>query len=131
MKILVLAIAASVTIVVIASISLFILPDNRPTCFSCPEISTPTSQLLATNNSSVQNASIVIIPQGAEDPSSGKNYEPQYLHVVIGVNNTVKWINVDTATSSIFADNQNDPDFFNATNTQTNLPNYKLPNNLQ
>lgn len=83
------------------------------------------------NYSQSSQISTVIIPQGAGDPSSGKNYEPQYIRVIIGVNNTVKWINDDIATSSIFADNQNDPDFFNATNTQTNLPNYKLPNNLR
>ena len=91
-------------------------------------------QLHAENTSNYSQSpqiTTVIIPQGAEDPSSGKNYEPQYIRVIIGVNNTVKWINDDTATSSIFADNQNDPNFFNATNTQTNLPNYKLPNNLQ
>jgi plastocyanin len=116
MKILVIVIAASVTVAVIASISLFALPDNRPTCFSCPEIRTSTSQILAQNNSSVQNVTTVIIPPGAEDASSGKNYEPQFLHLAMGVNNTVKWINVGLASSSVIADNHDDPDFYNATN---------------
>src|SRR5579872_4015787 len=110
------AIAVSVTVAVITSISLFALPDNRPTCFSCPEIRTSTSQILAQNNSSVQNVTTVIIPPGAEDASSGKNYEPQFLHLAMGVNNTVKWINVGLASSSVIADNHDDPDFYNATN---------------
>ena len=61
----------------------------------------------------------VIIPQGAEDPTSGKNYEPQNIHVIIGVNNTVKWINNDTTMSSVIANNQTNPDFFDATHKQT------------
>lgn len=116
MKILVLAIAASITVTVIASISLFVLPDNRSTCFSCPEISTPSSQLLVKNNSSVQNVTHVIIPQGAENPSLGKNYEPQHIQVIIGINNTVRWTNNDTVMGNIVADNSDDPDFYNATN---------------
>ena len=116
MKILVLAIVASITVAVIASISLFVLPDNRPTCFSCPEISTTTSQLLAKNNSSVQNVTTVIIPQGAEDANSGKNYEPQHILVIIGINNTARWINHGNVMGNIVADNGDDPDFYNATN---------------
>jgi plastocyanin len=82
----------------------------------------------------VQNITTVIIPQGVENASSGKNYDPQYLHVVIGVNNTVKWINEDSVPSSIIADNQNDQDFFDATSKQTYLnfqsSSSKLPNFL-
>src|SRR6185312_10704261 len=55
MKTLLLAITASITVAVIASISLFVLPDNRPTCFLCPSISSPASQPLDNNNSSMQN----------------------------------------------------------------------------
>ncbi|MDE1868013.1 MAG: hypothetical protein KGI08_09935, partial [Thaumarchaeota archaeon] len=100
MKILVFAIIASMAIAVIVSISLFTLHENRSPCTFCPMI---PSQPLA-NTSSIQNASTeinqtitsisnIIIPAGAEDPSSGKNYEPRYLVVVLGINNTVKWTN--------------------------------------
>ncbi|MDE1842058.1 MAG: hypothetical protein KGH95_00235, partial [Thaumarchaeota archaeon] len=115
MKILVLVIAASITVAVIASISLFAFHDNRPTCSFCPEISTQASQSLEENNLPMQNITTVIIPPGAEDAGSRKNYEPQYLHLVIGVNNTVKWINDGIASSSVFADNHDDPNFYNAT----------------
>lgn len=116
MKVLVLAIAASITVAVIASIALFALPDNRPTCTFCPSLPTPTSQSSAENSLPVQNVTAVTIPPGAEDASSGKNYEPKYLHLVIGVNNTVKWTNDGISSSSVFADNHSDPDFYNATN---------------
>lgn len=33
---------------------------------------------------------MVIIPQGAVLESSGKNFEPQVITVVIGINNTVR-----------------------------------------
>ncbi|MDE1811827.1 MAG: hypothetical protein KGH85_03030 [Thaumarchaeota archaeon] len=124
MKVLVLAIAASITVAVIASISLFALPDNRPTCTFCPSIPTPASQSSSENNPPVQNVTTVIIPPGAEDAGSGKNYEPQYLHLVIGVNNTVKWTNDGITSSSVFADNHNDPDFYNATNPISQVENH-------
>ena len=61
MKILILAITASITVAVIASISLFALPDNRPTCNFCPSIPTPASQtvekitVIQSVNNSVEN----------------------------------------------------------------------------
>jgi plastocyanin len=73
----------------------------------------------ASNYSQSPQITTVTIPQGAEDPTSGKNYEPQYIRVMIGINNTVKWINDDTTLSSVFADNQTDPNFFDATHQQT------------
>jgi plastocyanin len=87
-----------------------------------------TSWQLHTENTNSQSPQIttVIIPQGAEDPTSGKNYEPQYIRVMIGINNTVKWINDDTTLSSVFADNQTDPNFFNATHKQTSEKNLNI-----
>lgn len=86
-----------------------------------------------TGHSQSPQITTVIIQSGASDPSSGKNYEPQYLHVVIGVNNTVKWINDDIEMNSIVADNQIDPDFFNTTNNYQMYPhtNSKFPNFLK
>ena len=55
MKILDLAIVASVTVAVITGISLFVLPDNRSQCTLCPSQPSPPNQLLAKNNSSIQN----------------------------------------------------------------------------
>jgi plastocyanin len=62
-----------------------------------------------TNNRSA-NVSTVIIPKDSDDPSSGKNYEPRYLTVVLGVNNTVQWINEADTPNTIVADTYNQPD---------------------
>lgn len=57
--------------------------------------------------------SAVVIPKGAtSSPSSGKNFEPSTIRVVIGVNNTVRWTNNDELPSWVVADNPGvDPDF--------------------
>lgn len=74
----------------------------------------------------------VVIPQGAEDQSSGKNYDPQYIRVIIGVNNTVRWINDGNTMNSIVADNSSDPDFYNITNQfSAVMENTKMPNFLK
>jgi plastocyanin len=83
------------------------------------------------NNLSAQNTISVIIPPSAANASSGKTYEPQFLHLTIGVNNTVKWINNDTSLSSIIADNQDNPSFFAATNGQPSSQGSRLPNLLR
>ncbi|MDE1819008.1 MAG: hypothetical protein KGI19_10455 [Thaumarchaeota archaeon] len=43
----------------------------------------------------------IIIPKDASNPDSGKSYEPQNATVVIGLNNTVEWINMDIFGSSV------------------------------
>src|SRR6267143_2436939 len=60
--------------------------------------------------------STVIIPKDSEDQSSGKNFEPRYLVVVLGVNNTVRWVNEAVVLNTVVADNKEFPLFWNATN---------------
>jgi plastocyanin len=62
----------------------------------------------------------VIIPEGASSP--GGNFEPATINVVIGSNNTVRWINQDSIPSSIVADNDRDSSFFNATQDSSGNP---------
>jgi plastocyanin len=58
----------------------------------------------------------VIIPQGSSSPSSEhNNFEPAVIKVVIGENNTIRWINENVTSGSVVADNKSDPDFYNAT----------------
>ena len=71
-------------------------------------------------NYSTTNVSAIIIPKDSEDQSSGKNFEPKYLVVVLGVNNTVRWINEADVPNTLFADNQDDPLFWNATHSISN-----------
>lgn len=63
---------------------------------------------------------IVIIPQDAVLESSGKNFEPQVITIVIGINNTVRWINQDSIPSSVMADS--DAAFINATHDSSGNP---------
>lgn len=57
----------------------------------------------------------IIISEGAANPSQAMNFDPPVINITIGVNNTVRWTNQDSVPSSIVADNDSDPDFFNAT----------------
>lgn len=60
----------------------------------------------------------ITIPPGAEDPTSGKNYEPKYLVVTLGVNNTVRWTNKSHSTAhTVMAQSHDDPGFWNFTHS--------------
>jgi len=66
-----------------------------------------------------RDAIIIFIPEGASDPNSGKTFTPQLVRVVIRegetLGNNVRWVNLDSATAMIFADNDSDPEFYEAT----------------
>lgn len=55
----------------------------------------------------------MIIPEGSVDPSG--NFEPSIIRVVVGTNNTVRWVNQDLVSYSVASDKDDDPGFFNAT----------------
>jgi plastocyanin len=61
-----------------------------------------------------QDVSFVIIPAGSSDQNSHKNFEPALITVVIGQNNTVKWVNKDDVPSAVRANDKSDPNFFAA-----------------
>ncbi len=89
-------------------------------------------QQMMSNFDPLSQVTTVIIPKGAEDQSSGKNYDPQYIRVIIGVNNTVRWINDGHTMNSVVADNSSDPDFYNMTNRfSAVMENAKMPNFLK
>jgi plastocyanin len=70
----------------------------------------------------------VIIPNGSSmSTSEHNNFEPAIIKVVIGMNNTVRWLNEDIVLGSVVADNEDDPLFFNATNMET--PTYDINDN--
>ncbi|MDE1763912.1 MAG: hypothetical protein KGH88_06675 [Thaumarchaeota archaeon] len=47
---------------------------------------------------------MIVIPKNASDVNAGKSYEPQNATVVIGLNNTVDWFNMDDFGSSVTSD---------------------------
>lgn len=68
----------------------------------------------------------VIIPEGSSSPTSElNNFEPEVIKVVIGVNNTVRWINQDAVMSSVVADDYDDDGFYNATKEQCENDDYQ------
>jgi len=72
--------------------------------------------LLALTLSPGKSISTVIIPEGSSlETTERNNFEPAVIRVVIGVNNTVQWINQDDTLHSIRAVDEGDPDFYGAT----------------
>lgn len=57
----------------------------------------------------------VTIPEGASLAASGKTYEPQTITVVVGYNNTIRWVNNDVTYHFIEADSKTDLGFYRAT----------------
>lgn len=53
----------------------------------------------------------IVIPEGASLISLEKTYEPDYARVLIGTNNTVRWVNNDRAFHTIAADTSFPRDF--------------------
>jgi plastocyanin len=77
--------------------------------------------------------STVIIPEGASLQNSSKHFEPSVIKVVIGQNNTVRWVNHDSVMSSVVADDSNHGSaFYDATQIEDNAEmltnNFLLPN---
>lgn len=57
----------------------------------------------------------VSIPEGASLEDSGKTYDPKVIKVIIGYNNTVRWVNNDSTYHYIEADDDTDLDFYRKT----------------
>ena len=71
---------------------------------------------------SSRQVSKIVIPKGAASQGSGVNFEPPFIKVILGVNNTVSWTNLDNSSHFIESDSNTDPAFENATSiTQTPL----------
>jgi len=64
----------------------------------------------------VGDVTLVTIVEGASLATSDKTFEPKIIKVIIGVNNTVRWVNQDVTFNTIIADNMSDQEFWKATN---------------
>lgn len=73
------------------------------------------------------------LPEGSWEIESGKNFEPRVITVVLGVNNTVQWVNSDFGLTFIEADNESDPAFYAVTEIKQDarLTDVSLPNVLK
>jgi nitrite reductase (NO-forming) len=90
-----------------------------------------TAQTSATSTSSPVATTRVSIPAGAGTDTSSPGYSPDTITVVIGVNNTVEWVNNDnmphtvTASNKLFdSGNMNTGDTFSYTFTSPGTYNY-------
>lgn len=63
-----------------------------------------SSATTSTTTSSAPSGSVVTIPSGAAIQSVTDYYSPSTITVVIGVNNTVTWVNNDAAAHTVTAD---------------------------
>ncbi|MDE1770427.1 MAG: hypothetical protein KGI28_07755 [Thaumarchaeota archaeon] len=79
--------------------------NQEPVCLKAGTISKLASRgfLYGINANETTNTTI-LIPPGSEDPSSNKTYSPDVATVVLGVNNTVTWVNQAEAANSIAPD---------------------------
>ena len=75
---------------------------------------------METNKSST--ITTIIIPEGTIVANS-TNYEPKMVRVIIGINNTVKWINESNESNGVWPDdNTTDPQFAATTDSNFILP---------
>lgn len=68
------------------------------------------------NNNTNSKAVTVVIPLNSNLQETHKNFEPSLIKVIIGVNNTVNWINKDDVPASVVAETKDDLLFWNETN---------------
>lgn len=80
---------------------------------------TDTSQIPDPANYISDKIFIVFIPEGASIESSGKTFTQQHTRVFINADgrccNAVRWVNQDSVSAIIEADDDSDPDFYKAT----------------
>lgn len=64
----------------------------------------------------------VTISEGAALEGNVLNFEPAIIKIILGTNSTVRWINEDLTASSVVADDNSDPNFFDATQDASGNP---------
>lgn len=63
-----------------------------------------TSSLPSTTSTGASSVKVSIVP-GAHSASQAQHFVPDTITIVIGVNNTVEWVNQDSVTHTVTADN--------------------------
>lgn len=64
----------------------------------------PEWQLFTITRSVYHEKADVVIPHGSADPTQQVNLIPKHLTVLLGINNTISWINLDQTPSTLSAD---------------------------
>lgn len=81
------------------------LHNKEPTCLKAGTISKLASRgFLYGINANETNYTTILIPPGSENPSSKNTYSPDMATVVLGVNNTVRWVSQAEAANTIVPD---------------------------
>lgn len=77
----------------------------EPTCLKAGTISKLASRgFLYGINANKTNYATILIPPGSENPSANKTYSPDVATVVLGVNNTVRWVSQSETANTIVPD---------------------------
>ena len=79
--------------------------DREPLCLKAGTISKLASRgfLFATSMSYDHHTTVIISP-GSENPVSPNTYSPNIITIVLGINNTVRWVNQADAANTIVSD---------------------------
>lgn len=79
--------------------------DHQPLCLKASTITKLASRgfLYGTQSGDTSHVTIVI-PPGSENPASNKTYSPDIATVVIGINNTVRWVNQADIGNTVASD---------------------------
>ncbi|HEX5458006.1 MAG TPA: plastocyanin/azurin family copper-binding protein [Candidatus Nitrosotalea sp.] len=79
--------------------------NQEPTCLKAGTISKLASRgFLYHTNANNANYTTIIIPPGSENQASHNSYSPDSATVVLGVNNTVQWVNQAETANTIVPD---------------------------
>ncbi|MEM2238449.1 MAG: cupredoxin domain-containing protein [Candidatus Caldarchaeum sp.] len=89
---------------VLSAVMLFFIPRQQPTLQTTPTqtTTTPAKPTVTTTLTQTAPAAEVIVsnPLGSSRNTS-MTFSPQYVRLVIGVNNTVTWVNEDTVPHTV------------------------------
>ena len=79
--------------------------NKEPVCLKTGTISKLASRgFFYGVNTNEANYTTILIPPGSENPSSNKTYSPDVATIVLGVNNTVTWVNQAESANTIVPD---------------------------
>jgi len=88
--------------------------EKNPICLKPDTISKLASRgfFYGINSNEIKiNYTTILIPPGSENQAANKTYSPNLVKIMIGVNNTVRWVNQSPDTGNTIAEDINDQNY--------------------